>query len=170
MIITRCALVAASLLLFSVVSSSALSVEALADPIPTKIAKGNIVVGVVGFLQLPRTQDVNGEGAHPAFARLQYLLPVRDGSGRLVINDTRGILYVTDRAGAQLQVYLDLRQQAVGFSDATFANETGLAGFSFHPDFAKAGEPGYGKFYTAYSSPSDHGYANYLDDAADNRK
>jgi len=170
MIITRCALVAASLLLFSVVSSSALSVEALADPIPTKIAKGKIVVGVVGFLQLPRTQDVNGEGAHPAFARLQYLLPVRDGSGRLVINDTRGILYVTDRAGAQLQVYLDLRQQAVGFSDATFANETGLAGFSFHPDFAKAGEPGYGKFYTAYSSPSDHGYANYLDDAAGNHE
>jgi glucose/arabinose dehydrogenase len=149
---------------------AAQNVEALEDPIPMKIEKGDIVVAAASFLQLPQTQDVNSEGAHPAFARLQYLLPVRDGSGRLMINDTRGLLYVTDSNGAELQVYLDLREQAVGFSDATFANETGLAGFSFHPDFSKPGAPGFGKFYTSFSSPSDHGYANYLDDAAGNHE
>lgn len=168
--IIRCSLLALNLFLCSFATTAAQGVEALTDPIPTKIAKGNIVVGVASFLQLPRTEDVSSEGAHPAFARLQYLLPVRDGSGRLMINDTRGLLYVTDSDGAELQVYLDLREQAVGFSDATFANETGLAGFSFHPDFSKPGAPGYGKFYTSFSSPSDHGYANYLDDAASNHE
>ena len=90
MIITRCALVTASLLLFPFVTSTAQVVEPLADPIPTKIAKGSIVVGVVGFLQLPRTQDVNSEGAHQAFARLQSYLPVRAGSGRPVVHVTSG--------------------------------------------------------------------------------
>ena len=142
----------------------------LEDPIPAKIQKGNIVVAVENFLQLPKTEDVNIEGAHPAFARLQYLLPVGDGSGRLMINDTRGLLYVTDEEGSKPEIYLDLRQQDVGFSDATFANETGLAGFTFHPDFSLPGSQGFGKFYTAYSSPSDHGYANYLDDVSDNHE
>ncbi len=142
----------------------------LEDPIPQKIQKGNIVVAVRDFLQLPQTMDVNPEGAHPAFARLQYLLPVGDGSRRLVINDTRGILYVTDEEGAAAETYLDLRQRDVGFSDATFANETGLAGFAFHPDFSRPGREGFGKFYTAYSSPSDYGTANYLDDVSDNHE
>jgi glucose/arabinose dehydrogenase len=142
----------------------------LEDPIPEKIRKGSIVVTVEDFLQMPRTIDVNTEGAHPAYARLQYLLPVGDGSGRLMINDTRGLLYVTDAGGGSAQVYLDLRKHDVGFSDATFANETGLAGFTFHPDFSRTGSEGFGKFYTAYSSPSDHGYANYLDDVAGNHE
>lgn len=144
--------------------------EPLQDPIPTKIAKGDIVVAVADFLQMPQTFDVNEQGAHPAFARLQYLLPVRDGTSRLMISDTRGILYVTDEAGSQPQIFLDLRQHDVGFSDATFANETGLAGFAFHPDFGNAGSVGFGKFYTSYSSPSDYGYANYLDSDADNHE
>lgn len=143
---------------------------ALPDPIPEKIQKGDVVVGVEDFIKLPRTVDVNSNGAHPAFARLQYLMPIRDGSRRLVVIDTRGIMYITSESGETPEVYLDLRDAGVAFSDATFANETGLAGFAFHPDFAKQGTSGFGKFYTSYSSPSDHGYANYFDDAAENHE
>ena len=40
-------------------------------------------------------------------------------------------------------------------------NETGFAGFAFHPDFSKKGKPGYGKFYTAFSAVSGSGKADY---------
>lgn len=168
---TTAAVITSAVLMFSAPGTvSAQAPEPLQDPIPAKIAKGDIVVAVADFLQLPQTEDVNEAGAHPAYARLQYLLPIGDGSGRLVINDTRGILYVTDELGSEPEVYLDLRLADVGFSDATFANETGLAGFSFHPEFNKAGAAGFGKFYTGYSSPADHGVANYLDHDAENHE
>jgi glucose/arabinose dehydrogenase len=52
------------------------------------------------------------------------------------------------------------------FDDTVNPNEAGLHGFAFHPDFAKPGRPGYGKLYTAYSTRSDTGRADYLDDDA----
>ena len=39
-------------------------------------------------------------------------------------------------------------------------------GVAFHPQFAAAGTPGFGKFYTAYSAESESGRADYLDDDA----
>jgi glucose/arabinose dehydrogenase len=144
--------------------------EPLQDPIPEKILKGDIVVEATQFMRVPQTADANPEGANRAYARIQYLLPIRDGSGRLVINDLRGLLYVTDEDGSELSVYLDIREQNVGFDDSMFANETGLAGFAFHPEFAQRNRPGYGKFYTAYSSASDPEVADYLDSAADNHE
>ena len=94
------------------------------------------------------------------------MLPVGDGSGRLAVNDLRGLLYLTDGAGSPLTVYMDLRELDAGFDDSMFPNETGLASFAFHPEFATAGKPGYGKLYTAYSTPSHTGKAHYLDDDA----
>lgn len=144
--------------------------EPLQDPIPAKIQKGDIVVAAEEFVRLPQTQDTTPEGANRAYARIQYLLPIGDGSGRLIINDLRGLLYLTDESGTEPVVYLDVREQDVGFDDSTFANETGLAGFAFHPEFSQAGKPGFGKFYTAYSSDSDTATANYLDDDAENHE
>ena len=140
--------------------------QPLLDPIPQKILKGAVVVEAIEFVRAPRTADSSALGANQAYARIQYLIPIGDGSGRLVLNDLRGLLYIMDESGKALSVYLDLRKLDVGFDDSMFPNETGLAGFAFHPEFSQEGKPGSGKFYTAYSARSDSGTANYLDDDA----
>ena len=145
--------------------------EALADPIPQKIEMGAISVTLEDFVRVPSTDEsANPVQTNNAYARIQYMTPLPDDTGRLAINDLRGLLYLTDEAGSDPIVYLDLRTQDVNFDDSTFPNETGLAGVAFHPDFANRGEPGYGRFYTAYSAPSNSGIANYLDDASDNHE
>lgn len=125
----------------------------LADPIAETIAKGDIVVGVVPFVRAPQSFDpVKPLGTNDAWARIQSLAPIPDGSGRLVFNDLRGLLYVTDVDGSEPAAYLDLRREGLALHNHDFPNEAGLLGFAFHPDFGKPGEPGHGKFYTAYSA------------------
>ena len=139
----------------------------LADPIPEPIRKGGLVVAATEFVRAPRTADSSVDApTNRAYARIQYLTPVGDGSGRLVLNDLRGLLYVTDENGMEPVTYLDVRARGVGFDDSMFPNETGLVGVAFHPRFAVPGAPGFGKFYTAYSARSDSGRADYLDDDA----
>ncbi len=145
--------------------------EAINDPIPERIEKGNISVVAQEFLRLPQTLDSNDVRlTNDAYARLQYMQPIPDDSGRLVINELRGVLYIFDEEANTLDAFLDLRDAGVGFDDSMYPNETGLAGFAFHPQFAQVGRPGYGKFYTAFSASSDSGVANYLDDDSDNHE
>lgn len=145
--------------------------DPLLDPIPEKIQKGSITVAVEEFVRLPRTIDSSSvPQTNLAYARIQYMMPVPDASARLVINDLRGLLYITDESGSAPNVFLDIREQDVGFDDSMFPNETGLAGFAFHPEFAQRGRPGFGKFYTGYSANSASGEADYLDDDAENHK
>ena len=154
-----------------IIAAAAIPVEAqvepLADPIPEPIRKGDLVVAATRFVRPPRTEDsaVNVITTE-AHARIQYLTPLGDGSGRLVLNDTRGVLYITDENGMAPVEYLDLRTRDVGFDDRMFVNEAGLVAAAFHPQFAAAGTPGFGKLYTAYSARSDSGRADYLDDDA----
>ena len=145
--------------------------EALLDPIPEKITKGDITVVAQEFLRLPQTLDASDVPlSNEAYARIQYMQPIPDESGRLVINELRGVLYIYDEAANTLDAFLDIRDAGIGFDDSMFPNETGLAGFAFHPQFAQPGRPGYGKFYTAFSASSDSGVANYLDDNSDNHE
>ena len=145
--------------------------ERLEDPISETIQKGELVVGVDEFVRVPRTVDSSDGGqTNPAYARIQYLVPVGDGTGRLAINDLRGPLYLTDESGATPTMFLDLRQQDIGFDDSMFPNETGLVSVAFHPQFGLEGTPGYGKFYTAYSAGSDTGVADYLEDDAESHE
>ncbi|MEZ5490741.1 MAG: PQQ-dependent sugar dehydrogenase [Gammaproteobacteria bacterium] len=157
-------------------SSAAFPAElpaALADPIPEPIPASDVTVALQNFVRLPETQD---SAAPPqtnnAYARIQYLQPLPDGSGRLAINDLRGLLYLFDPATSSLVTYLDVREQGgepgVGFDDSMFPNETGLAGVAFHPDFGNPGTPGYGRFYTAYSARAGSGSADYLEDPQNN--
>jgi hypothetical protein len=131
--------------------------QPLDNPLPAPIAKGDIVVAAVPFVRAPMTADTaKPVGTNNAHARLQYMKPIPDGSGRLVFSDLRGVLYITDEAGRQPSVYLDLRTADVGFYNTAFPNESGLLGFAFHPEFGMAGKPGFGKLYTAASSePAD---------------
>ncbi|MCZ6888737.1 MAG: PQQ-dependent sugar dehydrogenase [Gammaproteobacteria bacterium] len=159
--------VAVVLLAAPAVNAAEPGLQPLADPLPETIFKGDIAVAAIEFVRAPRTVDSTALGANEAYARIQYLLPIPDGSGRLILNDLRGLLYLTDEHGRSPSVYLDLRTRRVDFDDSMFPNESGLAGFAFHPEFSETGQPGYGKFYTAYSTPSDSGVADYLEaDAA----
>ena len=143
----------------------------LEDPLPEKIEKGDIVVAATPFLQAPRSMDpARPATTNEAHARLQYLLPIPDGSGRLAFNDVRGLLYLTDAQGRPPTVYLDLRTQDVDFYNALFPNEAGLLGFAFHPEFGMAGKPGYGKLYLGFSAGPDSGTAHYLDESGANQE
>lgn len=124
------------------------------DPIP-HITPGQ-TAKVVFFTHVPPTSA--GAGAHTGAQGLQGLV---DGSGRLFINDTRGILYVTGKTGATPTPYLDLRTAGIGFSNAADATQTGLMSFAFHPNFNKdPQQPGYNLFYTIdTSAPSNSGSA-----------
>ena len=142
--------------------------EQLEDPIPEKIRKGDLVVGTEEFIRVPETSDSReGRQTNAAYARIQYLIPVGDGSSRLVLNDLRGLLYVTDERGKAPVTFLDIRDHDVGFDDSMFPNETGLVSVAFHPQFGDEGTPGFGRFYTAYSAGSDSSIADYLDDDAE---
>ena len=143
----------------------------LDDPLPEKIAKGDIIVAAKPFVRAPRSADpAKPATTNAAHARLQYLLPIPDGSGRLAFNDVRGLLYVTDANGSPPTVYLDLRAQDVDFHNALFPNEAGLLGFAFHPEFGNKSKPGYGKLYTGFSAGPDSGTAAYLDESGENQE
>ena len=145
--------------------------QPLSDPIPETIQKGYLVVGAEEFVRAPQTSDSSeGRQTNDAYARIQYLIPVGDGSGRLVLNDLRGFLYVTDERRKAPVTFLDIREHDVGFDDSMFPNETGLVSVAFHPQFGDDGMPGFGKFYTAYSAPSESGTADHLDDDADSHE
>jgi hypothetical protein len=140
----------------------------LDDPIPASVGYGDIVVRAEPFARLPQTVDSAAPPqTNQAYARIQYLQPLPDGSGRLAVNDLRGPLYLIHGETREITEFLDLRSQNVDFDDSMFPNETGLAGFAFHPDFGRAGAAGFGKFYTAYSASPGSGTVDYLD-APDN--
>jgi len=156
-----------SLVLLHLVSDAGAQPNQLEDPIPETIQKGSLIVATENFVRVPRTSDSSEGGqTNPAYARLQYLVPLGDGSGRLALNDLRGPLYLTNEQGKDPTVFLDLRSQDVGFDDSMFPNETGLVSVAFHPQFGQTGTPGFGKFYTAYSADSNTGTADYLEDDA----
>ena len=149
----------------------------LKDAIPEDIEFGDITVELVPFVQAPRTDDASkptikfGEtetllATNNAYARLQYMMPLPDGSGRLAFNDIRGVLYFVDRDGGNLTTYLDVRNEVPDLAENIFPNEVGLMGFAFHPDFGEKGRPGYGKFYTGYSATKESGEPLYMEDEA----
>ena len=159
---------AASALIIAAMSFPVGAQERLTDPIPEPILKGDLIVDATRFVRAPRTVDsvANAPLLTESHARIQYLTPVGDGSGRLVLNDIRGVVYVTDENGMEPVEYLDVRTRDIGFDDSMFPNESGLVSVTFHPQFGDPGTPGYGKLYTAYSALSDGGRADYLDDDA----
>jgi glucose/arabinose dehydrogenase len=147
------------------------------NSIEKPISKGAIVVDSQPFLQMPRTRDVSKPsdydedgnpqyGTNSAHARIQYMVPVPDKSGRLIVSDIRGLLYQINADGSGLTTYLDLRTAVDDLAEHVYPNEAGLMGFAFHPDFAIAGSPGFGKLYIGYSSTKDSGIPKYLSDDA----
>lgn len=116
----------------------------LAGPIPSPVEKRGLTVEVRDLARLPQTrgmrpadQDVNPSG----WARVSFVRDLPDG--RRFVNDSRGFLYLLDRAG-QTSVYANV---AEAFPMAVYNRlESGFIGFDFHPEFAQNG-----LFYTVHA-------------------
>ncbi len=117
------------------------------DPIPESIDRGNIVIQIEEFTQIPASA-----GSAP-LARINHLKPAGDGSGRVFVNDLNGLLYLVSKDNAS--VYLDFGAM-VGDLATSPGLGTGFTSFAFHPDFAANG-----KFYTAHMAPSGSGPADF---------
>ena len=117
------------------------------DPFAAPIAAtdGAITVGVVEFAALP---DVGGETA-----RMMRLVD-EPGTGRLFVNDMRGLVYTVSYDGGTVTRYLDLTAPPWAVAVEASGRERGFQSFALHPRFAEAGAPGYGKLYT-YTDSSD---------------
>ena len=136
---------AASLLTVSVVAQSP------SDPFPQPIdATDNIIK--VNFVEVVTLPDLGG----PMPAR-PMLLVDEPGTRRLFTNDMRGPLYTIPRpstsSGSEgktvsVSVYLDINDPKWGVNVNSQGNERGFQSFAFHPQFARQGTPGFGKFYT----------------------
>ena len=138
------------------------------DPVPD-VQRGDIVVGVKTVAQFPRLPDApDAAHANDAHARIQNLVPARDGTRDFFINDLRGVIYRVhrdnDASPGIATPYFDLRTANLGFSNVFHGNEAGLAGFAFHPDFNTRGKPGFGKMYVAFSAPSGSGKCDFVGD------
>ena len=115
-------------LLFSILTFSNISSAQITNPIPAKIEKSNLRVGLKEVVQIP----ISGAGRERV-ARLNLLTHAGDGSGRLFVNDMRGKLYVI--LNEKASIYMNLKNLVCpGFSDET--SQQGFSYFAFHPEFA----------------------------------
>ena len=121
---------------FGVAALGVIDAQITANPIPAPIEKRGITVELRDVVRLPETrgmrppdQDVNPAG----WARVSFVRDAPDG--RRFVNDSRGFLYLL-RDG-RTSVYLDFASQVQHVNYSRL--ESGLVGFTFHPEFPKNG-------------------------------
>src|SRR5438132_12738450 len=84
-----------------------------------------------------------GEG----FTAPIVLISLADGSGRLLLADQAGVIYVLKRDGQrQEKEFLDLKQKLVPFNQGM--DERGILGLALHPQYKSKY-----KFYFVYRAP-----------------
>ena len=129
----------------SLLMTSAPAAQTSRDPFPLPIpaAEGVITVGIEEFASLP---DVNGEAA-----RMMHLVDEPE-TGRLFVSDMRGVLYSVSYDGRAVAPYLDLTAATWGLNVEATGRERGFQSFAFHPEFGRAGAPGFGRFYTYFDT------------------
>jgi glucose/sorbosone dehydrogenase len=122
----------------------AVRAQITSNPIAAPIVKRGLAVEIQELVRLPDTrgvrpsdQDVSPSG----WARISYVRDLPDG--RRFVNDSRGLLYLIS-PNNQFQVYANI---AALFPYAVYNRlESGLIGFTFHPEFARNG-----LFYTVHA-------------------
>ncbi len=113
------------------------------DPFPAPINATDDIIKV-SFIEFAALPDLGGQ--QPS---RPMLLVDEPGTRRLFTNDMRGPLYVISRDGKSgAALYLDVNDQKWGVNINSSGNERGFQSFAFHPQFARQGTPGFGKFYT----------------------
>jgi hypothetical protein len=114
------------------------------NPLVPRVAQSNLAIDLIEFARIPASDK------SPPLARINFLFHAGDGSGRLFVNDMRGKIYVIRNGTILSNPFLDVGAARSPYFFSEDA-EHGLVTFAFHPDFAKKGAPGYGKFYTIHS-------------------
>jgi glucose/arabinose dehydrogenase len=111
------------------------------DPFPQPIVanEGVIVVTLREFASLPDIDSVP--------ARMMTLVE-EPSTRRLFVSDMRGVLYTVSPNGRTVTPYLDLRDAKWDIGVQSRGRERGMQSFVLHPQFAQAGNPGFGKLYT----------------------
>jgi hypothetical protein len=111
------------------------------DPFPAPIPERDSAIRINAreFATLP---DIDGVAA-----RMMNLEDV-PGIKRIFVNDMRGPLYSVSYDGGTVRLYVDTNDPKWGHPVQSQNRERGFQSFTFHPQFAQAGTPGFGKFYT----------------------
>jgi hypothetical protein len=111
------------------------------DPYPNPIpaTEGVIRVGFAEFATIP--------GTTAAAPRLMRLLD-EPGTRRLFVNDQVGPIYTVSYDGRSVSLYIDIADPKWNVGVNSQGRERGFQSFAIHPQFAQAGTPGFGKFYT----------------------
>ncbi len=110
--------------------------EPFTQPISTQ---GAVTVRLREFAALPDIENI---------AARAMTLNEEPGTKRLFVSDMRGVLYAVSMDGKTVTQYLDMRDPKWASPVQSVGRERGLQAFVFHPQFAQAGTPGHGKFYT----------------------
>jgi hypothetical protein len=76
------------------------------------------------------------------------ILVTEPGTRRMFVNDMNGPIHGVSYDGRTVTPYVDTNDPKWGYAIQSRGNERGLQSFAFHPEFGRAGAPGYGKFYT----------------------
>ena len=104
---------------------------------PIGASEGVITVRLREFANLPDIDNI---------AARAMTLAEEPGTRRLFVSDMRGPLYSISMDGRNVTPYLDLRDPRWNVSVQSVGRERGIQSIAFHPQFAQAGTPGYGKF------------------------
>ena len=107
-------------------------------PTPIAAVEGVINVDFVEFASIP---DMDGQAA-----RVMLMLD-EPGTRRLFVNDMGGPLYSVSYDGQTVTRFVDANAGNWEVSIESSGRERGMQSFAFHPQFAQAGTPGFGKFY-----------------------
>jgi glucose/arabinose dehydrogenase len=125
------------------------------DPIPARIEPSPLTVEVVDFSELPSSLPTTAAASAAAkagyapVARINHLVPLRDGTMRQFAIDQRGKVYSVDAQGS-VRLYLDLAAKTPGFTDWPGLT-SGLNALAVAPDFAQTG-----RLYTVHAElPGD---------------
>src|SRR5688572_23437349 len=121
-------------------ASSSLVAQRTTRPLaPIDSVAGAIAVNVADFASLP---DLAGVAAR------MMLLTDEPGTRRLFVNDMRGPLYTVSYDGRTVTRYVNINDAKWGVSVQSMGRERGFQSFAVHPQFGRAGTPGFGKLYT----------------------
>ena len=108
-------------------------------PTPIPATEGVITVKLAEFASLP---DVGTRAAR------MNLISDEPGTRRLFVNVMTGTLFTVSYDGKSVAPYLDINDPKWATPVQANNTEQGFQSFAFHPQFAQARTPGYGKFYT----------------------
>jgi hypothetical protein len=131
----------ARLMALALGAATAALAQSPTDPFPAPIAANDGVIGV-RFVEFASIPDLDGQAAR------MMLLVDEPGTRRLFVNDMRGPLYTVSYDGRSVTPYLDINAPQWGVRVQSTGRERGFQSFAIHPQFSRAGTPGFGKLYT----------------------